>query len=1015
MSRNEELFNESVLEVIAPQASLEFPTDYDGDRAAGWLTRLSADGVDRRIAFFDENLDFLLTARFPHHAFSDEEPEEAPRPPIQLLSFLAHLQISYDASYISPSAALATSTPPPELARPPIPPRTTSIGPNKPGLLLAVHPSIFPPSTPHPIPAAAESDRKYVQAKGTPLAAGVWGEGAIGAAGDASEAFALLWAREDREWIAVYKMAVLVSFMQTRVPDPLLCLTVSTTLRDKPLPETLPLQPLLALINDAGGFPHALDHTPSAVKVNGTGNGVNQGVEGDKGDVHLSGLEEINLLSGLAAGPTFQSPSHPLNLPSTRLGSATRQSTFSLPSSNTTMTSAALVDQRPHSTVLSSAPSPTLLSPGSRGSLARAPASATMRKSFRKTMDTASGFRVRMRTVFVPYFLLPEARKRVDTRDPGRVDDSEDLDDTLVREQREAGNEEHTVVLSVEIENAFTDPSTSTPAFSFSVESAEVSVGGTGARTVLVSWGTDGPLADVFPLQIGPREQVNLLYAVSFLRAPEADDFSLAKAPRAGVKNGVDKELQRSVTINIKGRPFQPTPTSVSDGDAAVKPEDSDVSYPTHTYPSRWNCVLDLSSNPSSDTAAASDLPGLEAPVPSAHPMPASPFPSTPAPNSSGPSTARGLFSIGQAIPPSPAPRGTQNLTPAVAGSKRYTFSALDTPAASLPDSIGQKIPRSPVNYQGSTAMLNPANQPLTDTAPTTPVGLNPIASAGRAYIPPSVAFPSTYTRSPTTYGAPMSPPPMMQSFGALGASLAQAHSHADSMASDTEPPVPRTPAYPAYPGSPPPVPPTPFWQGPLAQQTGVGAVGPSVEIRRDRAGVPPTPGPRVGGFGMGNEVGAGIAASGNAGGEPIVVSVGLLPLVRSKGKGKGNSDGRRPGEIYPLDQFTLDIFVFNQSSWTRRFEVSYPEERRRRRRGNGLQKWDATTASPGILPLENGVRIGPLLPSTCQSVRMDFLALTPGVHAIDTVTLTDVQTGFTMHLRSVMDIVVHEMNDIAR
>lgn len=43
-----------------------------------------------------------------------------------------------------------------------------------------------------------------------------------------------------------------------------------------------------------------------------------------------------------------------------------------------------------------------------------------------------------------------------------------------------------------------------------------------------------------------------------------------------------------------------------------------------------------------------------------------------------------------------------------------------------------------------------------------------------------------------------------------------------------------------------------------------------------------------------------------------------------------------------------------------------------------------------------------PLLPSTCQSVRMDFLALTPGVHSIDTLTLIDIQTGYTMNLRYV-------------
>jgi len=66
----------------------------------------------------------------------------------------------------------------------------------------------------------------------------------------------------------------------------------------------------------------------------------------------------------------------------------------------------------------------------------------------------------------------------------------------------------------------------------------------------------------------------------------------------------------------------------------------------------------------------------------------------------------------------------------------------------------------------------------------------------------------------------------------------------------------------------------------------------------------------------------------------------------------------------------------------------------------------------PGILPLENRVRIGPLRPSTCQSVRMDFLAVTPGVHSIDTLTLTDIVSGYAMNLRSVMDVVVHEPHE---
>lgn len=44
-----------------------------------------------------------------------------------------------------------------------------------------------------------------------------------------------------------------------------------------------------------------------------------------------------------------------------------------------------------------------------------------------------------------------------------------------------------------------------------------------------------------------------------------------------------------------------------------------------------------------------------------------------------------------------------------------------------------------------------------------------------------------------------------------------------------------------------------------------------------------------------------------------------------------------------------------------------------------------------------------PLRPTACQSVRMDFLAVLPGVHSIDTLTLTDTESGFSMNLRYVL------------
>jgi len=217
--------------------------------------------------------------------------------------------------------------------------------------------------------------------------------------------------------------------------------------------------------------------------------------------------------------------------------------------------------------------------------------------------------------------------------------------------------------------------------------------------------------------------------------------------------------------------------------------------------------------------------------------------------------------------------------------------------------------------------------------------------------------------------------------------------------------------------------------------------IGKSVEIRRERgmamgtgaAGVPQTPGPVVAvGGGGGGFFGLGPSASDSSireedeyghehddptafrNGEAIVVSVGLVASGSRKIGGDlgkradAGTNGDELHRIYPLDHFTLDVFVFNQSEWTRRFEVTCPDRRRGRGRNPGEK-----TPSPGIVPLDNRVRIGPLLPAACQSVRMEFLAVTPGVHSINTLTLTDVVSGYSMNLRSVMDIVVHEPGDI--
>ena len=290
----------------------------------------------------------------------------------------------------------------------------------------------------------------------------------------------------------------------------------------------------------------------------------------------------------------------------------------------------------------------------------------------------------------------------------------------------------------------------------------------------------------------------------------------------------------------------------------------------------------------------------------------------------------------------------------------------------------------SPVNYRSGPAMLNPTNQrdtllqsgiQSTNTAPVNPILSATALGNKHSYLPPSVTVQS-YMQSPTTYG-PLSPPlppvPGNQSYGSFAgrASLLSQSHHVQedsiSSVSSFDMIVPPTPAYPAYPTSPLSAP-TPRWQGPIANLQS-GAVGPSVEIKRERGGnvgIPPTPGPTLGAAGgfaqMQGDIilGPDDIPSGDGDSETIVVSVGLLPVRRSPSK---NGNGTRSvGKIYPLDQFTVDIFVFNQSSWTRRFEVSYPD-RRKRRRGQLAAGVPVVRKSGdddvGIVPLENRVRIG--------------------------------------------------------
>ena len=93
--------------------------------------------------------------------------------------------------------------------------------------------------------------------------------------------------------MAVYKMSVLVC-AYICASHPLLALM----LRHKPLPITAPRKTLAALIDAAGGLKSGNDLT-SPARANGATE--DHTFESDDDEV-LSGLQEVNLLEGLASG-----------------------------------------------------------------------------------------------------------------------------------------------------------------------------------------------------------------------------------------------------------------------------------------------------------------------------------------------------------------------------------------------------------------------------------------------------------------------------------------------------------------------------------------------------------------------------------------------------------------------------------------------------------------------------------------------------------------------------------------
>ena len=226
--------------------------------------------------------------------------------PAFLLTFLQHLQVVLDATYIPPTFTNARAPAPP--------PRTSSVHSTPTGKgSLGVPTVSAPPQTPNPTPRTSDQDKQYVFAEGTALKSLVWGEDSEGG----EDSFRLVRSASEKCWVAIYRLSLSVGapspmgftrnrfanwsltlvFIRTDFNDPLLCLTASATLRDKPLSPSPSRRELFKLIDSAGSLPPLLS---SETPAQGSDK-VDEDEENDE-NTGRGYLEEVYLRDGLPSG-----------------------------------------------------------------------------------------------------------------------------------------------------------------------------------------------------------------------------------------------------------------------------------------------------------------------------------------------------------------------------------------------------------------------------------------------------------------------------------------------------------------------------------------------------------------------------------------------------------------------------------------------------------------------------------------------------------------------------------------
>lgn len=467
-------------------------------------------------------------------------------------------------------------------------------------------------------------------------------------------------------------------------------------------------------------------------------------------------------------------------------------------------------------------------------------------------------------------------------------------------DEQEASGDESTVVLSIEIEN----PGDSDAAFS--VDAIDVYLKNEASKIRMIGWGEEG-FADpskVFPLLIRPAEQYYLLYAVTFLRSPELE-----------LSQNGEREYTKMVSFNIIGRPF-----TVKGSDFASMSADDELLHITSPFLSRWNCRLDL------DPRRRESMPPPETTsdgAPNVIPVPPSPFPAASPRAQQAQDQASALSAV------------QVNVT---TGPKRHTFAGTTSPYLLTPQRP-MSLNTSPLGTPGTSRQPSPLSK----------LGMKPWSVGSPLSTPGHLSPP--LPPLPNGFQNESSPPPTVTS------------------TSYPFPVAPPTPAFPSYGNQ--PLTPRPNSVTPSLGQ--MGSVGLGIDARRERLtlpGMPLTPIPPMTPrpqFGIDERaMPASFRAAGNLGdgSKDFIISTSLVPPSSQDEDVDIISSRSRQKLIRPLDEFSLEIFVFNQSPYIRTLEATLTDRRRRRDEKRNSYQTSSTVdswkpAAPAFMALESRVRIG--------------------------------------------------------